>query len=73
MSNEPSLFPPDRDTIILDNLERFGLPGQVKLQINALLDGRLNENSLVCCHSGCNICSDLIYECLQAIKKELTT
>jgi hypothetical protein len=65
------LFPPDKTMIIIDYLERYGLPPYVKSRIEALLDGRVSESSLVCCQSGCNICSDIIYNCLQSIKKEL--
>lgn len=71
MNNQPELFPPDRDSIIIDYLERYGLPVYVKTRIEALLEGRLNESTLVCCHSGCNICSDIVYECLQSIKEEV--
>ena len=69
--NQPELFPPDKSMIIIDYLERYGLPPYVKSRIDALLDGRVSEKSLVCCQSGCNICSDVIYDCLQSIKKEL--
>ena len=71
MSEQPELFSKDKGMIIIDYLERFGLPIYVKPRIEALLDGRLSESTLVCCHSGCNICSDIVYECLQSIKKEL--
>ena len=71
MSEQQELFPPDKSMIIVDYLERYGLPLHVKSRIDALLDGRVSESSLVCCNSGCNICSEIIYECLQSIKKEL--
>ncbi|HMV42617.1 MAG TPA: hypothetical protein PK079_08785 [Leptospiraceae bacterium] len=73
MSDQPTLFPPDRDSVIVDHLERYGLPPNAKFQIIALLEGRLNESSLVCCHSGCVLCSELIYNCLQDVKKELAS
>lgn len=71
MNDQLDLFPPDRNNIIIDYLERYGLPTYIKPRIDALLDGRVSESSLVCCHSGCNICSDIIYECLQSIKQEV--
>jgi hypothetical protein len=70
MEEQLELFPPDKDVIIKDQLEMFGLPVYVKPRIDALLDGRVSESTLVCCNSGCNICSEIIYECLQAVKKE---
>lgn len=70
MSEQQELFPPDKSMIVIDYLERYGLPIYVKSRIDALLDGRISESTLVCCHSGCNLCSDIIYECLQSIKKE---
>ena len=73
MSEQPELFPPDRGMIVIDYLEQYGLPTYVKSRIDALLDGRVSESSLVCCQSGCNICSDVIFGCLQSIKKELGT
>jgi hypothetical protein len=71
MKEQLELFPPNKDEIIKDYLERFGLPVYVKSRLDALLDGRVKESTLVCCYSGCNICSEVVYECLQAVKKEL--
>jgi hypothetical protein len=47
MEEQLELFPPDKDVIIKDQLEMFGLPVYVKPRIDALLDGRVSESTLV--------------------------
>lgn len=71
MNDQLNLFPQDRDSVILDFLEQYGLPPYVKPRIIALLEGKLSESTLICCNSGCNICSEIIYECLQSIKQKV--
>lgn len=65
------LFPKDRTNIIYDSLKRYALPDHSILKIKALLEGKIDESSLVCCNSGCEICSEVLFNCLQSIKKEL--
>ncbi|MDX1957002.1 MAG: hypothetical protein SFU98_00420 [Leptospiraceae bacterium] len=68
---EQRLFPISKREIILTNLDLFCLPPYVESRIEAILNGERLESSLVCCNSGCNVCSETIYNCLQKIKREL--
>jgi hypothetical protein len=68
---EERLFPISRDEIILKYLDRYALPIYIKSRIESILDGSVSEESLRCCSSGCNVCAETIFNCLNSVKKEL--
>lgn len=68
---EALLFPPSKDEILLGILKQYQLPDEVLPQLKQYLDGSIPEASLVCCQSGCDICSEFIYQALQKSKEVL--
>ncbi|WP_411822176.1 hypothetical protein [Leptospira sp. 'Mane'] len=65
------LFPVPREKIILEKVRFFYLPDRTAQFIANILDGKVSERTLVCCHSGCDVCNDTIYKCYMMIKKTL--
>lgn len=68
---ELELFPKDKNSIIVKYVDRYALPKFIESRIEAILDGTVSESSLRCCNSGCEVCAETIYNCLQSVKKEL--
>lgn len=65
------LFPKSRDEIIDSELKKRKLPAFGKFLIESVLDGRIKEESLICCHSDCSLCNEKVSQCLSEIKKQL--
>ena len=70
-SDELRLFPPSKDEIIQKYISKYSLPEYANIYISQILEGKRSENSLICCHGGCEVCNDTILNCLEDIKKEL--
>ncbi len=68
---ELELFPKDRNSVIRKYVDRYALPKYIDSRLAAILDGTVPESSLRCCSSGCDVCAETIYNCLQSVKKEL--
>ncbi|GBF49623.1 hypothetical protein LPTSP4_11390 [Leptospira ryugenii] len=68
---EDRLFPKTVDEIIAEKVKFFFLPQRTEALIKNLVDGKVSERSLVCCHSGCDVCYETIHLCYQAVKNEL--
>jgi len=68
---ENLLFPKSEDQIIFEKVKFFFLPERTGALIKNILQGKVSEKSLICCHSGCDVCNETIFKCLTAIKKEL--
>jgi hypothetical protein len=69
--NEGLLFPPTKDELLIGILKQYQLPEGILPQLKQYLDGSIPESSLVCCQSGCDICSESIYIALQKSKEVL--
>ncbi len=70
--SEGRLFPKSEEEIIFEKVKFFFLPERTAALIKNLLHGKVSEKSLVCCHSGCDVCNETIYKCYMAVKRELT-
>ncbi|XDD51934.1 hypothetical protein AB3N59_06190 [Leptospira sp. WS92.C1] len=70
-TNQPDLFPKTKEEIIRLNLDLFDLPIRISGLIENILQGNVREQSLVCCHSACDVCNATIRTCLRKIKNEL--
>ena len=70
-SDELRLFHPSKDEIIQKYISKYSLPEYANIYISQILEGKRSENSLICCHGGCEVCNDTILNCLDDIKKEL--
>jgi len=68
---EALLFPPSKDEILIGILKQCQLPETILFQLKQYLDGSIPESSLVCCQSGCDICSEFIYQALQKSREVL--
>ncbi|PJZ68931.1 hypothetical protein CH373_08005 [Leptospira perolatii] len=66
----PRLFPKTRKELIVENLDWFGLPPRILELIENILDGKIREESLVCCHSACDVCNKEIRSCARKVKRE---
>ncbi|EQA38412.1 hypothetical protein LEP1GSC047_2454 [Leptospira inadai serovar Lyme str. 10] len=71
MEETPSLFPKTKRDLILENLDWFGLPVRVGELVENVLDGKIREQSLVCCHSACDVCNSTIRSCVRKVQREL--
>ncbi|MCC5814503.1 MAG: hypothetical protein JJT78_07090 [Leptospira sp.] len=69
---EVRLFPPTPDEIILTVLKKYRLPNYYLKEIHRYLCGELSENRLVCCHSGCDIYENNIFETVRECKELLS-
>ncbi len=67
--NEPRMFPRDKNEIIMDAVERFHLPKRTAKFLESILEGRVKEEGLVCCSSGCSVCNLTIIDTLAYIRK----
>ncbi|WCL51364.1 hypothetical protein [Leptospira sp. GIMC2001] len=65
------LFPKSLDETIAEVLDLYDLPMRILPYVKRYLSGEIPEQSLVCCHSGCDPCNETIYNALQTIKKRL--
>ncbi|RHX84635.1 hypothetical protein [Leptospira stimsonii] len=70
-TNQPNLFPKTREEVIRENLNLFDLPIRISALIENILQGNVREQSLVCCHSACDVCNATIRTCLRKIRNEL--
>ncbi|HMV80141.1 MAG TPA: hypothetical protein PK453_25330 [Leptospiraceae bacterium] len=68
---EERLFPKSREEIIDTEMKKLKLPSFGKFLIESVLDGRIKEESLICCHSDCSLCNEKVSQCLSEIKKQL--
>ena len=68
---ERLLFPKGLDETIDEVLGIYDLPKRLLPYMKRYLSGEIPEQSLVCCHSGCDPCNETIYNALQTIKKKL--
>ena len=68
--DELRLFPISKEEMIQKIVKNYCLPEYASNYISQILEGKRSENSLICCHGGCDVCNDTIYNCLQDIKKE---
>ncbi len=66
-----NLFPPSKDEKIIETLKKYGLPVALKGRIEEFLEDEQKESILICCHSDCIVCNEVIYQCLQEIKRIL--
>lgn len=66
---EDFLFP--QTEIIQTILKKYKLPISYQKELELYLSKEKDENLLICCHSDCVVCNQVVYECLQTIKKEL--
>ncbi|MCX8000297.1 MAG: hypothetical protein N3A69_15325 [Leptospiraceae bacterium] len=66
---QDSLFP--KAEIIQTCLKKYGLPFALEEEIQEFLDGQKSENILICCHSDCTVCNQVICDCLQEIREKL--
>ena len=71
MSNQTSLFSTTQTDIIYKNLSLFKLPKNYFKIIEELLNGKMREEALVCCHAECDICMITIKQCLKKVKEEI--
>ena len=69
--DQDKLFKDDREQITVKTMELFNLPPVTKGYIDNLLNGKIDESLLICCHSDCSVCQQTVYDCLQEIKKQL--
>lgn len=67
----PRLIPKTRKELILENLDWFGLPVRISELVENVLDGKIREQSLVCCHSACDVCNSTIRSCIRKVQREL--
>ncbi|EPG76326.1 hypothetical protein LEP1GSC058_1212 [Leptospira fainei serovar Hurstbridge str. BUT 6] len=71
MEETPLLFPKTKRDLILENLDCFGLPARIGELVENVLDGKIREQSLVCCHSACDVCNSTIRSCVRKVQREL--
>jgi hypothetical protein len=71
MLEEQMLFPPDLKYVIHKNLEKYSLPSHLNTILEMFYLGQRNERILICCHSDCDVCNQVILDCLQSIKKDM--
>ena len=69
--SENRLFPKSVDEIIFEKVKFFFLPERTTALIKNIIEGKVSERSLICCHSGCDVCNETIYKCYMAVKSEL--
>lgn len=68
---ENRLFPKTLDEIISEKVRFFFLPDRSAALIKNLIEGHVSERSLICCHSGCDVCNETIFKCYESVKKEI--
>lgn len=68
---EDRLFPRSRNEIIDIEMKKMKLPSFGRFLIESVLDGKIKEESLICCHSDCSLCNEKVSQCLSEIRKQL--
>lgn len=66
---QESLFPKSREEIIEEILHQHKLPLAYRNTFEIYLRGDRPVHSLVCCHSGCRICQEDVYQAILTAKK----
>lgn len=70
MNDADRLFPKTEKELIDESLDLFFLPQRSYYLIESVLQGRVDERSLVCCNSGCSVCNDTIYKAVNWVRKQ---
>lgn len=69
--NLPRLIPESEEEILSGILRDHNLVGYPLPKFSKYINGELNENHLVCCHTNCKYCEENIFQAIQEAKSQL--